>query len=470
MSDPSALSPEEQYERAKAASEPKPPTSGGENPFLGLPGYQPPAPPALPGKPYTFQMLPLSKDPSGNVEFNPNAGLLGELKKPFDLTYGVRTGAIPADVRNPAYTGGALGAALSYGPGAAVSRAGVGGVIKPKSEALDTAAETGFRDYRQSGQMYPGDEYRSLLQNTQDQLRQAGFHSVSESAPVPHAILDAELKRIQKAPFVTSQDLDALRTQFRGQGLRGQNVPANMQAREALFGYIEQNLPPGSGRSISDAVGNYRQARHSDVLTSKDKATSRLNEARAQGPELSAEQTRTNIAKLLNSKTALKGFSETERNILENARATTPAINRAQYWGNQLTPAKALAAAGLAGGAVGGPALIAGAGASPAVIPALAAGAAALTGGAALRSHANRGARRMASEADEAIRGLAPLAREQFATAPSNFRATAGPYRVTANPMLAAALAARQREKQPQPQNLPQQYRVLPDGTIEEFL
>ena len=315
----------------------------------------------------------------------------------------------------------------------------------PSVGALDEAAEAGFTNYRQSGQMYPGDEYRSLLQNTQDQLRQAGFHNVPESAPVPHAVLDRELQRVQRAPFVTSQDLDALRTQLRGQGLRGQNVPANMQAREALFGYIDQNLPPG-GRSVRDAVGNYRQARHSEALTDKDAATSRLNLAKAQGPELSAEQTRTNIAKLLNSKTGLRGFSDAEKAVMQGANTPSTTQRAAQNVGNALQFR-------------GGDAIT------------TAAKAALWPVGAAARSYANRGARQEAGVVDDFIRGQSPLAREAFATAPSNFSASVpGPYRATANPAIAAAVAARLRERQPAAPNIPMQYRVLPDGTIEEFL
>jgi hypothetical protein len=243
-----------------------------------------------------------------------------------------------------------------------------------------------------------------------------------------------------------------------------------MQAREALFGYIDQNLPADSGRSVRDAVGNYRQARHSEVLADKDVATGRLNTSKAAGPELSAEQTRGNIAKLLNSRTALRGFSDTERGVLESANTATPAINRAQRLGDALS-LKNAAAGGVGAGALATlPSLLM----STPSATGVGVGAALATGGAAVgagaRSYANRGARRLASEADNAIRGMSPLAQEQFATLPSNFSATMrGPVSTPSGAMIAAAMDARQREMQQQ-QNAPQQYRVLPDGTVEEFL
>jgi hypothetical protein len=429
-----------------------------------------PPPPSQPQAPtsYTGGVLPFRRDQSG-ISFDPNAGLLGAFKTPFDFTYGVRTGAIPADVRNPAYIGGAVDTALTYGPGSVASRAGKGGLVAPANEAIDTAAETGFKNYRQSLQMYPGDEYRTLLQTTADNLRKAGYHDVPEGAAVPHAIINRELERVKNQPFVTSEDLDALRVQLSAKGLRGQNLPATMQARNDLFSYIDKNLPPGSDASIAGAVGNYRQARHSDVVTGKDEATSQKNIAKAQGSELSAEQTRTNIANLINSRKGLgpQGFSDTEMNILRTANQATPAIDRAQRLGDALQwRGGGGVLSGVGGGgagtalATGHPLLAAGLAVSG-TIPGLA--------GAAARTYANRGARQLAEQADNAIRMQSPLAQQNLSTLPSNFRATPSPYAATSGGMIEAAMEARRREMEQRRQTAPPTYRVLPDGTVEEL-
>jgi len=466
------LSFEEEYARAKAASKPPaaPTADVSDNPFLAAPSYRPPAPPPparAPTEPYKGMILPFSTDESGKTKFDPRQGLLGSIVNPIEYVGDVMAG------RKPVSVGDTLEMGLNVGPGSVVSRVGKTIFQAPATRALDEAAEGGFTAYRNSGQMYPTNDYRTMLQGAQDTLRSSGFHNVPEGAPVPHTILQREIDRIQNAPWVTSQDLDALRTQLRGQGLRGQNVPANMQAREALFGYIDQNLPPGSGRSINDAVGNYRQARHSDVLTDKDLAKERLNIAKGAGPNLSAEQTRTNIAQLLNSRTATKGFSETEQNILDRALTATKGVDRAQTWGDRLklsAPGGGATTTGITtgGGIVGsiGAALAGHPG------PALAAGtlAAGVGGaGAALRSYANRGARRLSEEADNAIRNLSPLAQQQRAagTAPIDF--TAGlpsPFSPStlAGPAAAAAVRARREEQ------FPPRYRILPDGTIQETL
>jgi hypothetical protein len=169
-------------------------------------------------------------------------------------------------------------------------------------------------------------------------------------------------------------------------------------------------------------------------------------------------------------------------NILKDANKATPWIDRAQNIGDRLkltsktgglTPASFTAGGGGLG-ALG--ALIADKPGAAAIAAAVGTGAA-LTGWGA-RTLANRGARRIADEADNAIRSQSPLARETFATAPNTFSAVMPGvgggvgrtgYSVMANPAIAAAVSARLREGPPA-KDIPQQYRVLPDGTVEEFM
>jgi len=471
MADPPVLSADEQYERAQAASAPKSPPSGDDNPFLGLPGYQPPPPPRAPTQPYQGGVLPFSKDETGNVTFDSDAGLLGALKKPFVWAHDVRTGKIPADVNNPEYVGGALNAALTFGPGAVASRVGRGGIQAPSAEALHDASTAGFNAYRNSGQMYGGDQYRTMLQDAAQSLLRQGFHDVPDSAALQHRIIQQELDRVRNAPFVTSQDVDALRVQLSGKGLKGPTAAANQALRSDVFGFVEQNLPPNAPESVRGAVGNARQGFHSDAVTGKDEATSQLNIAKARGPELSAEQQRTNIARLVNKiaegKGEGRGFSDTEANILRSANRATPGIDRAQRIGDALSPK--IGGGGILGGlgaagtaiATGHPTLAAGL-AAAAAVPAAA--------GAAARTYANRGARNIAAEADNAIRLQSPLAQQSLDTLPKNFTANpfARPIGTASGDMISAAMEARRRELEQKSQAQPT-YRVLPDGTVEEL-
>jgi hypothetical protein len=426
---------EELTSRQNAAT--TPPASG--NPFQGLPGYTPAPVPSPPPAPWKGTILPVSGGGEGGTKFDSTAGLLGGIRNPIEYVGDVAAGRIPADVRNPAYIGGAFDTASAFGPGAVASRVGKGGVIRPSSEALKEAGEEGFKSYRASGQMYPGDEYRTLLQKTRDSLNKAGLVDDPKSASVQHRVINNEFERVRNAPFVTSADLDALRVQYGAKGPGAQN------ARENLFGYIEQNLPPNSAQNVRDAVGNYRQAMHADTVGNKMTATSRLNRSAGGTGELDAAQTRDNIARLLNSKNALKGFNTSEKAVMDAAVGGTTAERLAQTLGEK---------GRLNTGSVGMLALTA-----------------PLAGGAAAaRTYANRGARRDASAVDDFIRAQSPLARQQFDTATNNFSAKLpGPYSVSANPAIAKAVADRLREGQP-PQDIPQQYRVLPDGTVEELL
>jgi len=465
------LSIEEQFARAQAASKPAPTA---DDPYLGTPGYNPPAPPRPPGEPYKGMLLPFSKDASGDVKFDSKAGILGAIRQPFDFTYDVRTGKIPSDINDPRYIGGVLETALGFGPGSAAARAGRGVIQAPSREALDTAADVGFNAYRDSGQIYQTPAYRSMLRDAADNLLRQGFHDVPDSAQLQHRIIQHELDRTARHPFVTSQDVDALRAQLSGAGLRGPPAAANQQLRNDVFGFIEQNLPPDSGRSVRDAVGNYRQARHSEAVTQPEAARSELNIAKGQGPQLSAEEIRSNIARLVNKidtgKGAGRGFSDVEENILRSANRATPGIDRAQRLGDMLSPniSGGGGALGLGSAATalstGHPALAAGL-AAAATVPAAA--------GAAARSYANRGARRIADEADNAIRAQAPFAREQWATSPNNFTALPGQGGgvggVIQGPAAAAAVSSRMQELQPPPA-FPPRYQILPDGTIQETL
>jgi hypothetical protein len=464
--------PVEQMRRAAEAERtPAPPVSGADSPLAGATDYRPPPAPREPTKPYTGQLFPFSKDETGNVTFDSHAGLLGAALAPIRFVGDVASGRIPADVRNPDYIGGALNTALTYGPGAVASRVGKGGIQAPSREAIGDASSAGFNAYRDSGQMYGGDQYRTMLKDAADNLLKQGFHDVPESGALQHRIIQKELDRVKNAPFVTSQDVDALRVQLSGAGLKGPSAAANQNLRKDVFDFVEQNLPPNSPESIRGAVGNARQGFHSDAITRPSEAQSELNIAKAEGPGLSAQQQRTNIAKLVNKISAGKGegrgFSDVEENILRSANRATPMIDRAQSIGNALDKGGVWGSlAGAGGGAatafgMGHPMVGAGLTAA-AVVPA--------TIGAAARSYANRGARAIAEESDNAIRMQSPLAQQSLDTLPKNFTANplARPVGTPSGGMISAAMEARRRELEQKQQAQPT-YRVLPDGTVEEL-
>ena len=70
---------------AEAERTPAPPVSGADSPLAGAVDYRPPPAPREPTKPYQGAILPFSKDETGNVTFDSDAGLLGALKKPFSV-------------------------------------------------------------------------------------------------------------------------------------------------------------------------------------------------------------------------------------------------------------------------------------------------------------------------------------------------------------------------------------------------
>lgn len=407
-------------------------------------------PPAAPPADQSWRgsIMPFSRDAAGNFNYlDPTAGVIGALKAPFDWAYNVRTGKIPADVRNPEYIGGAVDAALTYGP----SMFGVRHRATPKTpsaKALKEAGETGFQAYRDLNQVHDVTDYRGFLVGTQQRLRQLGLNDEDT-----HKILQDQLDRYRKGGIVLSRDLDELRLALGG----GKN-PAKMEARSALFDYMEKSAAPENQSLVRDAVGNYRQAMHSKTVTDAMAKTSGKNIAKAQGENLTAEQTRTNIANLLASDRKMRGFSDIEKALLTDARNASWDINLAQRIGNTDLRPPIYAAGGTTLGALTSAATLGGG------LPTKAAAAAAGLGAATVpvvlgaRSYANRGARQLYERAENAIRAQSPL----FQQAPQYNAGIAKRDAITG-----AILGGIARQ---QPKEIPQTYRVRPDGTVEEFL
>lgn len=426
-------------EAEKARTQPE---TSGESPYAGLPGYRAPAPPPPKAQAETTTFMPWSTNEQGEFVF---PDWPGTISQPAQLTKDVMTGRMPTDPRNPAYIGGALESALNFGPGSAAARKGMGGVLRPSVDETLGAGAAGFAKYRQSGQQYPDIVgYFDYLKSMKDNLNKQGLVDTPDAAARQHKAIQNEMDRVQKELTVNAANIDALHTSLRGRG------PASMQARNDLYQYIEAQAPIGD-TTIRDAVGNYRQAMHAERLNAKEYATSLKNQSAAQGPELSAQQQRNNITNLLIAhEKKSQGLSDAEVAVMEGAVKGSPGLNLAQRGGEALRPGSSIPSGVAATATFGGTA----------------------AAGAGLRSLANRGARRDMETVKNFILSQSPLARSQFATAPNNFKSM-GPsaYSVMANPAIAGAIKDRLRSKGllPTP-DVPQTYRVLPDGTIEEFM
>ena len=471
-----ALTFEEEYEAAKAKV--SPPISEENNPFAASPNYRPPPAPPPERPRWEGSVLPVSTDERGEASFDPYAGVLGGFTRPLRTFKGVAEGTIPADPRNPAYIGGMVDTALNYGPGAAASRAGPGAIRAPPREAVFQAGTDAFNTFRQSPQIFPGSDYRGFLQDTARELGSTGHRPVA--APIPNDVIAAELQRTRNYPFVTARNIDALKTQLDASNLEGRDLSGTMRAREMLYGYLGDR----GDDSMRRGVANWRQASHSEEITHKGTAKSDKNIAKGEGPDLSAKQTRDSIAETLRliREGQARGYSAAETAAMRRGLEASSDVNLAQRIGG--------VASGIGGKVAGGisasgvlPALAAG---HPGVAATLAATAAVpAIVGAAARSYANRGARLASEEADNFLRQRSPLGQEQLATAPPLHTGFWAPgampgaaaggvgrkgYNVSQNPALSAAIDARIRSRQQPDPNAPVQYRVLPDGTIEEYM
>ena len=196
-------------------------------------------------------------------------------------------------------------------------------------------------------------------------------------------------------------------------------------------------------------MGDYRQFARSNVVEDAVKKLEDTSSAKVTKP--TAEQSRTNIARLLNTKD-VKSWPAADKAGMQQAVEGTFLTNRAQQLGNALKPdignvTKGGVAAGIGSSlGISNPVL-------------LGIGAAGLGTGMAARTIANRGARNLVEDASAAVRRNSPLY-QTTPILPNTIRAAPGRDAVT------GAIIGRQVMPTSEPQPI---RRVLPDGTIEEL-
>jgi len=372
--------------------------------------------------PETVQMgsiLPISKDESGNVSFNSDAGILGSLKRSFMLPGDVYAGKVDpmseeglARSLEFATTFASANPAVRAGdkaiPGAslAMKRARVN---PPSADALKAAARSGYDQVRDSAVDYSAASVQNLARSLQSDLESDGV--LSELAPKTFAIL----KKLNDAPdgaVAPISGIEAARRAF-GNAAKDFANPTEQLAAKRVMERIDQfvmdpdpaNVVAGAagetGAILKAARGNYAAAKRSESLTGLQEAAE-LRAASANSGQNTGNAIRQRIASLILKPKEAAGFSKEELGQLEKVARGSGAANVTRIIGNLLGGGGGLGAGFTA--AAG-----AGAGAATGSLGLAAAGAALPLAGAASKQMSNILTERALAVADKMTRSRSPL-------------------------------------------------------------
>jgi hypothetical protein len=369
-------------------------------------------------------LLPFSKETAtGDVSFDPDAGILGVLKRavmaPGDVAMGKLDPTSPEGIRRTAEMG------MTVTPMSAATRAteaAIPGTLKalrvgepkvPTAQELKAAGSAGFEQARNLGVDYSPDAVKSMVDDITRSLQDDGFDSIT--APKTSALLAkaGAVPEAEDGTVVASlNNLISLRKALQEAAGSGDATERNAASRaiEQLDEFISaadpQSVVAGAasaaGRTLDDARGNYAAAMRSQRITGADDAAERS--AAAAGSGLNMDNRRRQLLNsILNKPKERRGYSKEELALIEEIVRGKFGTNLARYVGNLLgggggltTNLASLGSAALGLGAAGDPiGLLAGA-----IPPAI---------GTAARSIASRSTERQIQNLDELIRKRSPL-------------------------------------------------------------
>lgn len=327
-------------------------------------------------------ILPISKDASGNVSFDSDAGLLGTLKRTFMLPGEVMKGEV--DPMSPEGLERAMEFATTVTPASAAMKGGeriIPGVKKalqkqdttpPTAEALKAAAQEGYETARGMNVDYSAKAVQDLANDVQMNLEGDGVFA--ELAPKTFSLL----KRLGNPPegaVASISNVEAARRAFGNAAKDFSNPTEQMAAKRVVERLDKLMLEPDEASVVAGpaaeagaiqkaARGNYAAAKRSDTITGL-RADAELDAAVANSGANVDNRTRQRIKALLQSPKKRAGYSDDERAGLEEVAKGTLGQNLARAGGNALGGGGGLlaflasAVGGGAGMAAGSPALTA---------------------------------------------------------------------------------------------------------------
>jgi hypothetical protein len=367
-------------------------------------------------------LLPFSKETAtGDVSFDPDAGILGVLKRavmaPGDVAMGKLDPTSPEGIRRTAEMG------MTVTPMSAATRAteaAIPGTLKalrvgepkvPTAQELKAAGSAGFEQARNLGVDYSPDAVKSMVDDITRSLQDDGFDSIT--APKTSALLAkaGAVPEAEDGTVVASlNNLISLRKALQEAAGSGDATERNAASRaiEQLDEFISaadpQSVMAGAasaaGRTLDDARGNYAAAMRSGTVT-KAITKAERNAAKA-GSGLNLDNALRQRLESVLDKSA-RGFSKEEQQLLDDIIRGKHGANLARFVGNMMGGGGGLTASMVSGMGAGLGALVgggAGAMIGASIPPAL---------GVTARTAAGNITRSNARHLDELIRKRSPL-------------------------------------------------------------
>jgi len=399
-----------------------------------------PAEAVAPSQAYKGSILPFSRDESGNVSFDSDAGLLGPIKRSFMLPGDVMSGKVQMKDGTGNYTPELIGRALEFAgtfspstPGLRVGDRAIPGQAKniarqqvdiPSAEALKAAAREGYDEARDLGVDYAPEAVKNLSDDLARKLFESGL--IDETAPKANALV----KKLGDVPVAgpgetVAAPLSSLEAAQRSLGNASRNftnppdAEAARIARQGLNDFM-RNPPEGAvisgdpalaSQILRTADANWAAAKKSNTLTGIDEAAGLRADAANSGQNL-GNSIRSRIASLLIDKKQASRFSAEEREALKLLDKGTKTENATRWIGNLLG----------GGGGLGNMVTALGTGAAAAQATgnplAFAAGVVPSAVGVASKKISNSLTKNHLAQIDEAIRANSPLAKSLIEKAP----------------------------------------------------
>lgn len=382
-----------------------------------------------PFAPYSGSILPFSRDASGHVSFDSNAGVIGSIKRAFTLPHDVMTGEthvpssdgfFPGSVPfgSPDSAGERIGElALLVNPASAATRAGAGifGVpvgrkaVTPTAAELKTAAKAGYESGAVKDLEVKPQALADFATGLKASINEMGLDDTL--APKTFTIL-GNVERVPASAIMTGRNLRTLQKTLgkAAQNMDPQEKLAATRALAELNKHLE-NFPTGDvvkgdanefSSIVRRANANYSAAKTAEGLDKKI-VSAQLRASSSNSGMNTANAIRQNMRQVLTKPKEARGLSQSEldsaRKIVEGGRLDNTVrgvgnlLSGGGGFGSAVTAAVGSAAGGMAAGPVGG-----------------AIGAAIPLAGYAFKALGNRMTVRQAQRLEEAIRSRAPLA------------------------------------------------------------
>lgn len=304
-------------------------------------------------------ILPISKDSSGNVSFDPDAGIFGYLKRAFTLPGEAMRGEVPVADSQGMPSDQAIGRAMEMGsvvtpmtPGIRAGEQAIPGVGRamrqanvepPSAEALKMAAKSGYDEVRDAGVDYTAQSVVNMADDIARALEADGV--LGELAPKTFKILD-KLRAAPEGSVAPISGVEAARRSFGNAAKDFANPTEQLAAKRAMAGLEkfvasppEEAVVAGAaaeaGGKLAAARGNYAAFKRSEKLTGLGEAAD-IRAAVANSGQNADNATRQRLASLLLKPKDAAGFDGAERAAIEQVARGVPGANPARTVGNIL--------------------------------------------------------------------------------------------------------------------------------------